>query len=188
MSGNLSVIGFPFVPPMIRFLSPRPDARVATGLGQPGQTNPILIGQDFTINISVTAPIGNLVVTPGSAGMLATPPDPNPHFPTFAFTFSLPFITPSGAVFPAGTNLAALFQFAGSTGLFDAGFAETVFTWFVGGSVPQDAAQLTMSTGITDRFGIAGVGVTSLTVDLVPIAGSLWTTPAPPLPEPDSSV
>ncbi|MEW6046830.1 MAG: hypothetical protein AB1609_10165 [Bacillota bacterium] len=172
---------FPFVPPLIRFVSPKPDARVATGLGTSGQPTPIVQGQGVVIVVGVTAPIGNLQVTPGPVSTPATPPDPNPNFPKFTFTFSLPFITPSGTVFPSGTNLAALFQFAGSTGRLTDGTAQTLFVWFVGGSVPQDATQLTMTAGVTDRFGQAGVGETSITVDLVPIAGSTWTVPPPPV-------
>lgn len=168
---------FPFVPPLIRFVSPRPDAPVATGLGAPGQVTPIVLGMGAVIVVGVTAPIGNLEVRPGPVATPATPPDPNPNFPAFTFTFSLPLITPSGAVIPAGTNLAALFQFAGSTGRITDGTAETLFVWFVGGSVPQEAEQLTMTAGITDRFGRAGVGETSITVALAPIAGSTWTAP-----------
>lgn len=90
-------------------------------------------------------------------------------------------LLPSGTVFPSGTNLAALFQFAGSTGRLTDGTAQTLFVWFVGGSVPQNATQLTMTAGVTDPFGQVGVGETSITVDLVPIAGSTWTVPPPPV-------
>lgn len=172
---------FPFVPPVIRFVSPRPDARVATGLGEQGIPTPVTQGMGAVIVVSVTAPIGNLEVTPTPSPTGATPPSPNPNFPAFTFTFSLPLITPSGAVIPAGMNLASLFQLAGSTGLAQGGFAETLFVWFVGGSVPRSEQRLTMTAGMTDRFGAPAVGETSITVGLVPISGAAWTTPPSPL-------
>lgn len=163
--------------PRIRFLQPRPDALVATGTGRAGQVNPISAAQGLVIAVAVTAPVGILPVRPGPVAAPTAPPAPNPNFPTFTFTYDLPLITPSGAVIPAGTNLAALFQFAGSTGLADGFLEETTFVWFVGGSVPREARTLTMTARIADMFGRQAAGETSLTVELVPIAGAGWTSP-----------
>jgi hypothetical protein len=159
----------------LRFVTPRPGQRVATGLGKPGQTNPVEIGQGLVVAVAVTAPIGHLPVVPGLITTPTAPPDPNPHFPTFVFTYSLPLITPAGGVIPPDTNLAGLFQMAGSAGGKREGMEETTLVWFVGGSVPTDATRLTMQAEIVDRIGMSSVGRQTLTVEPVPIAGAEWT-------------
>ncbi len=154
-----------FGPPLLEILTPEPGSFVAAGLARPGKPNPQ--GADFIITIHVTERELTPRVKEGSSFSPGSIPGPNPSFPGLVFTFDSDFITPSGDVLPAGTNLAALFQFAGSE-ITRGGAVATTFMWFVGGSIPANVPRLTMTAEITDSVGFRSVGKQSLTVGVLP--------------------
>ncbi|MGI6308610.1 MAG: hypothetical protein ACOX1X_08480 [Dethiobacteria bacterium] len=156
----------------LEFLTPEIGAAVASGLARPGEPSPE--GQAFIITVRVTSR-GDISVKEGSSFSPGNIGMPNPSFPDFVFTFNTDFILPDGTVSPPGTNLAALFQFAGSNRV----FRETVvtdFMWFVGGSIPPTAQTLTMFADIRNVEGESATGIKTITVDVIPnISGDSLT-------------
>lgn len=160
--------------PQIAIVTPFPGDFVASGLARPGVPNPG--GSAFVINLAAQPGLRPLLVKEGaSAG--AVPPAPNPNFPGLTFTFNTDFITPAGHVFPAGTNLAGLFQFSGSdVSRFDQ--VTTTFFWFVGGSFPTTATRVTMTATITNSGGMTSLPATR-TVSIIPGISGDSLTPNP---------
>ncbi len=162
-----------FGPPLVEFLTPKAGSFVASGLSTPEKPSPQ--GQEFIITIRVTERELTPRVKEGSSFSPGSLPGPNPSFPALVFTFDSDFITPAGSVLSAGTNLAALFQFAGSE-MTRGGAVAITFIWFVGGSIPQNVARLTMTAAITDEAGFESLGKQSLTVGVLPgISGDMLT-------------
>lgn len=166
--------------PVVEFLAPRPFSTVASGLSTPQQPSPA--GMFFTIDVRVTTRIAGVVMREGPIASPGSIPGPNPNVPTFVFVFDTDFITPSGVVIPACTNLAPLFQFAGSE-LAPGGGVSTTLTWFVGGSVPQTVTRLVMGAAITDVAGKRGQSTLGVFV-LPGTTGSQFTPDPPPPPAP----
>lgn len=132
-------------------MTPPVGALVASGLAESSMPNPN--GSAVPITLVATPGVSPIKVKVGLATG-AVPPNPNPNFPGLFFGFSVPFITPAGAVFPATTNLAALFQFAG-VNIAPDGTLQLTFFWFVGGSFPETADEVIMGTRITDSAGVS---------------------------------
>lgn len=103
----------------------------------------------------------------------------NRNFPGLSFTFDVPFRTPGGVVFPAGHNLAPLFDIAGSTRDVLSGRVFISTSWVVGGSfvVPDGKRTVTVTTRVTDNAGKTGVAARSFGIS--PIAEGQLLTPRP---------
>ncbi|HSB24302.1 MAG TPA: hypothetical protein VLE94_14485, partial [Burkholderiaceae bacterium] len=100
--------------PVLRIVSPAAGVSLARGEGLPGAGS--FNGAGFSINLEMitrdSVGIGALENTnvrdPSLLGR------PNPNLPTLEVTFDADLIKPDGTIIPAGTNLAALFNIAGS--------------------------------------------------------------------------
>jgi hypothetical protein len=103
----------------------------------------------------------------------------NRNFPGLSFTFDVPFRTPGGVVFPAGHNLAPLFDIAGSTRDAVSGRVFVTTSWVVGGSfvVPEGKRSVTVTTRVTDNAGKTGVATRIFGIS--PIAEGQLLTPRP---------
>jgi hypothetical protein len=90
---------------------------------------------------------------------------PNRNFPGLTVTFDVPLRQPSGNVVPAGTNLAGLFDIAGSE-VDVSGAVRTTAHWVVGGSLvlPTDKKNVTIDASVTDNAGHTGTTRSILSV------------------------
>jgi hypothetical protein len=90
---------------------------------------------------------------------------PNRNFPGLSVTFDVPLRQPNGNVVPAGTNLAGLFDVAGSE-MDAAGAVRTTADWVVGGSlvIPANKHSVSVSAAVTDNAGHTGVTKNVLSV------------------------
>lgn len=151
---------------------------MAQGLARPGIPNPA--GQFFTINVHVEQTGGAFAVREGATSRPDVLPGLNPNFPQFRFRFNRDLITPGGTVIPAGTNLAGLFQFAGSRRT-RSGATITTLTWLVGGAVPSGTRRLTMIAKVLDRDFSRVLSSDQVTVRILPniSGGQLTPDPAP---------
>lgn len=82
---------------------------------------------------------------------------PNRNFPGLNVTFDVPLRQPSGNIVPAGTNLAPLFDIAGSE-VDTTGAVRVTSDWVVGGSlvVPPGKKSVTIDAAVTDNAGRTG--------------------------------
>lgn len=82
---------------------------------------------------------------------------PNRNYPGMILTFDVPLRQPNGNIVPAGTNLAGLFDVAGSE-IDASGAVRTTADWVVGGSLvlPSGQRSVTISASVTDNAGRTG--------------------------------
>ena len=100
--------------PVLRIVSPAAGVSLARGEGLPGAGS--FNGTGFSINlemitrdrVGIGAREGTNVRDPSLLGRS------NPNLPTLEVTFDADLIKPDGTIIPAGTNLAPLFNIAGS--------------------------------------------------------------------------
>jgi hypothetical protein len=103
----------------------------------------------------------------------------NRNFPGLAFTFDAPLRAPSGALFAAGTNLAPVFNAAGSEIDPATGAVHVTTDWVIGGSIILAPGQdtVTFTAKVTDNAGNAGRAVRRFRVSDT-VSGQMLT-PAP---------
>ena len=100
---------------------------------------------------------------------------PTRNFPGLDVTFSVPVLQANGNVVPSGTNLAPLFNIAGSE--IDAnGRVRVTADWVVGTGLllPAGEKTVTITAKVTDTLGRTGVTRNSVTKTLRPIPNSSW--------------
>jgi len=87
---------------------------------------------------------------------------PNSNYPGLFLAFDVPLRQPNGNLVPAGTNLAPIFDIAGSE-LDTDGSVRTTADWVVGGSLelPAGKSTVTITARVTDNDGKTG-GVTQV--------------------------
>ena len=138
--------------PVLRIVSPAAGVSLARGEGLPGAGS--FNGTGFSINLEMitrdSVGIGALENTnvrdPSLLGR------PNPNLPTLEVTFDADLIKPDGTIIPAGTNLAPLFNIAGSDDTPGAGV--TLWTgWHVLESFRDETKSVTITARITDKSG-----------------------------------
>lgn len=155
--------------PVIHIVSPVAGATVARGDGLPGAGS--FSGSGFALNLEV--------VTHDEIGVAAQEGlnirdtsllgNPNPKFPGLTVTFDTDLIKPDGAIIPRNTNLAALFNVAGSDDTPDAGI--TLWTgWHVLESLPEGVKTVTITASVRDLAG--RVATDKVTYAVSQLAGS----------------
>lgn len=118
-------------------------------ISETGQTS---AGQPLNAAIPVGLILDpSAIPTPGKAG------GPNRNFPGLTLTFDVPLRQPNGNIVPAGTNLAGLFDVAGSE-VDASGAVRVTADWVVGGSLmlPDGKKNVTVTASVTDNKGHTG--------------------------------
>lgn len=169
--------------PEVFFTGPRKISSIATGTPTAGsfvffQVSAVdRSGAGIGVNENgdgITNPVG--LIRDGSQLALG---GVNRNFPGLVFSVDVPFRTPGGVVFPAGQNLAPLFDIAGSERDALSGRVLTTTSWVVGGSfvVPAGQRTITATTRVTDNAGKTGVATRTLGISAV--AEGQQLTPVP---------
>lgn len=169
--------------PEVLFVGPRKISSIAVGAPNVGSFVFFQVaaldrtGAGIGVNENgegITNPVG--LIRDGSQLALG---GVNRNFPGLSFTVDVPFRTPAGVVFPAGHNLAPLFDIAGSERDVLTGRIMTTTSWVMGGSfvVPEGKRAVTVTTRVTDNAGKTGVA--TRTFGISPVAGGQQLTPQP---------
>ena len=138
--------------PLVHIVSPAAGASVTRGEGLPGAGS--FNGAGFALNLEV--------VTQDTIGVAAQEGlnirdtsllgSANPKFPGLTVTFDTDLIKPDGGIIPHNTNLAALFNIAGTDDTPGPGI--TLWTgWHVLESLPKDVTTLTITASVRDSSG-----------------------------------
>lgn len=190
--------------PIVHIVSPAAGVSVARGKGVLNAGS--FDGTGFSINLEmITRDEVGIAAEEGlnirNTSLLG---QPNPKMPTLVVTIDADFIKPDGTVIPKGTNLASLFNIAGSDDT--AGPGITLWAgWHVLESFPEDTNTVTITASIVDQSGRKAVDhVTysvlpghdsgqSLTPQTAGVAGDGIDDPQGPVvtmiaPRPNSSV
>lgn len=169
--------------PRVRFTSPLNGAMIAGGEGlmKNGSNN----GSGFVINLEVMSRDAvPLVVNEATQ----TPSDPgirnvgelgkiNPEFPGLFVFADKPMITPDGKVIPKNTNLAALFNVAGTDDT--PGRGVTVWAgWHVLESFPASVKKVMLTAAVVDNNGRIGADTIHISIKDGLTSGNALT-PAP---------
>ena len=141
--------------PTVTIVSPVKDAMVARGEGLPGKGS--FNGTGLTINIqAVTHDTTNVVVNESlnirNTALLGMP---NPNFPGLNVQLDCDLIKPDGNLIPKGTNLANLFNIAGTDDT--PGDGVTIWTsWHILESLPVGINTFNLFVSVTDKAGRTG--------------------------------
>lgn len=158
---------------------------VAPGVGRPGAGS-ATAGSGFVINIEAqthgrTGIAVNEALNIRNTALLG---QANPNFPGLVVTVDNALTKPDGGIIPAGTNLAALFNIAGTDD--SRGRGVTVWAgWHVLESLAPGTKQLTVTATVTDLAGRAGTDVQTYRVSSAAgTSGQVLTPPPAPVPAP----
>ncbi|MCX2865637.1 CHRD domain-containing protein [Paucibacter sp. PLA-PC-4] len=138
--------------PLMRIVSPVAGASVARGAGLPGAGS--FDGAGFSINLEViTRDAHNVAAEEGldvrNTSLLGKS---NPKLPSLVVTVDTDLIKPDGTIIPKDTNLASLFNVAGSDDTPGAGI--TLWAgWHVLESFPSGTGTVTITASVTDAVG-----------------------------------
>ncbi len=175
--------------PKVRIVSPVAGARVTPGEGSIGAGS--FNGSGFSLNLEIiTAQAGQV---PAREGLNIRNPallgSPNPNIPGLTVTFDTDLIKPDGGVIPRHTNLASLFNIAGTDDTPGAGVTLWV-GWHVLESLPEGVDRFTISVSVRDGEGRTGADKLTLKVarGANGEASGQALTPATPASEPGDNV
>lgn len=149
--------------PTVKIVSPVAGARVAKGEGKAGAGS--FNGSGFMIDVQViTHDSANVVTKEGlnirNTALLGSA---NPNMPSLNVTFDCDLIKPNGGTIANNTNLAALFNIAGTDDTPGAGV--TIWTaWHVLESIPDGINQFSITVSVTDKAGKTGTDKITLNV------------------------
>ena len=166
------------LPPIVRIVSPIADALIAPGEGEVGAGSPN--GTGFALNIEIvtrdSVPVTvNEALNIRDINQLGKA---NPNFPGLLVFFDTDLINPDGEIIPKNTNLAALFNVAGTDDT--PGSGVTIWTgWHVLESLPPNVETFTITTAVVDNVGRMGLDRVTLRVKRDGIASGQSLTPAP---------
>lgn len=138
--------------PIVHIVSPAAGSSVARGEGRVGAGS--FNGAGFALNLEVVTRDAIGVTAQEGLNIRDTTllGSPNPKFPGLTVTFDTDLIKPDGTIIPRNTNLAALFNVAGSDDTPGAGI--TLWTgWHVLESLPQDVTTVTITASVKDNSG-----------------------------------
>ena len=153
---------------------------LAPGTGKPGAGSPAG-GSGFVINVEAKSHgrAGIAVNEALNVRNTALLGQPNPNFPGLVVTVDNALTKPDGGVIPAGTNLAALFNIAGTDD--SRGPGVTVWAgWHVLESLAPGTTRLTVTAAVTDLLG--RTGIEQQTYRVAPSGAGQTLTPAPTQP------
>jgi hypothetical protein len=141
--------------PIVSIVSPSSSAKVARGEGRisAGSFN----GTGFLLNLEIVTQDEINVTTAEGLNIRNTAllGDPNPNIPGLTVFFDCDLVKPDGGIIPKNTNLASLFNIAGTDDTPGAGV--TIWAgWHVLESIPEDVNQFTISVSVKDRAGREG--------------------------------
>ena len=167
--------------PVVHIVSPASGASVARGEGRPGAGS--FNGSGFALNLEVITRDAIGVAAQESLNIRDTNllGNPNPKFPGLSVTFDTDLIKPDGGIIARNTNLAALFNIAGTDDTPGAGI--TLWTgWHVLESLPQDVSTVTITASVRDVSG--RVATDKVTYNVLPgsASGQLLTPQLAGLP------
>lgn len=146
--------------PILRIVSPLGGSVVAPGTGVQGMATPLNTGAGFVINLEVVTrddvkvKVREATLGPGSSGIRHEDRlgQANPDFPGLTVSVDTDLIKPDGGVIPRGTNLAALFNVAGTDDT--PGPGVTVWAgWHVLESLPPGVTTFTLTAAVKDDAG-----------------------------------
>lgn len=146
--------------PIMRIVSPLGDATVSPGTGVQGTATALNTGAGFVINLEIvtrdatSVKVREATVGPGSAGIRHEDllGQANPDFPGLTVSANVDLIKPDGGVIARGTNLASLFNVAGTDDT--PGPGVTVWAgWHVLESLPVGVNALTLTASVKDDAG-----------------------------------
>ncbi len=149
--------------PVMRIVSPASGVSVARGEGVAGSGS--FNGSGFSINLEMITRDGVGIAAQESLNIRDTGlvGKPNPRLPTLVVSFDADLIKPDGTVIPKNTNLAALFNIAGSDDT--PGPGVTLWTgWHVLESFKEDTTAVTMTASVTDKAGRVATDVRTYNV------------------------
>ncbi|HEU5297543.1 MAG TPA: hypothetical protein VFU71_22385 [Burkholderiaceae bacterium] len=167
--------------PVLRIVSPAAGVSLARGEGLPGAGS--FNGTGFSINlemitrdgVGIGAREGTNVRDPSLLGRS------NPNLPTLDVTFDADLIKPDGTIIPAGTNLAPLFNIAGSDDTPGAGV--TLWAgWHVLESFRDETKSVTIKASITDQSGRVATDVVNFRLLDGHVSGQSLTPKDPGVP------
>ncbi len=138
--------------PVMRIVSPAAGASVTRGAGLPGAGS--FDGTGFSINLEVVTRDASNVATAEGLNIRNTSllGQPNPKLPSLVVSVDADLIKPDGTIIPKDTNLASLFNVAGSDDTPGAGV--TLWAgWHVLESFPEGTGSVTISASVADAAG-----------------------------------
>lgn len=138
--------------PLLHIVSPAAGASVARGAGLPGAGS--FDGTGFSINLEVVTRDAATVAAKEGLNIRNTSllGQANPNLPSLVVTVDADLIKPDGSIIPKNTNLAALFNVAGSDDTPGAGV--TLWAgWHVLESFPEGTGSVTISASVKDSAG-----------------------------------
>ncbi len=169
--------------PDVELTAAVPGDTLAPGIGRPGAGSSDG-GSDFVINVEARShgrtPIAaNEALNIRNTALLG---QPNPNFPGLRVTVDNDLTTPAGNIIKAGTNLAALFNIAGTDD--SRGPGATVWAgWHVLESLAPGTRHLTVTASVTDVAGHTGTERQTYRVSSAAGASGQALTPSPaPIP------
>lgn len=164
-------------PPIVRIVSPLADAAIAPGEGRVGAGSPN--GAGFALNVEVTTRDQvNVAATEGlNIQDITQLGKANPNFPRLFVFFDTDLIAPDGKIIRKNTNLASLFNVAGTDDT--PGPGVTLWTgWHVLESLPANVDKVTITVAVVDNLGRLGLDRVTLNVNRNGVSGQALT-PAP---------
>lgn len=165
-------------PPIVRIVSPLEDASIAPGTGRAGVGSPD--GAGFALNVEVTSRDQvNVAATEGLNIRDTTRlGKANLNFPRLFVFFDTDLITPDGGIIRKNTNLASLFNVAGTDDT--PGPGVTIWTgWHVLESLPPNVNKVTITVAVVDNLGRLGLDRVTLNVRRNGVTSGQALTPAP---------
>jgi len=150
--------------PIVKIVSPVAGAKVAKGDGKVGIGS--FNGSGFMIDVQVITLDSVNVITKEGLDIRNTTllGSANANMPSLNVTFDCDLIKPDGGIIAKNTNLAALFNIAGTDDTPGPGI--TIWTaWHVLESIPDGIKQFTIKVSVTDKAGKTGTDKIKLNVE-----------------------
>lgn len=163
--------------PKVRIISPGNGDVVAPGEGTPGHGSINGSGFALTLKIETHDSVGVRVKEALNIRHTDLLDFPNPDFPGLSVTIDNNLTKPDGGIIPAGTNLASLFNIAGTDDT--PGPGVTIWAgWHVLESLAPGTRNITVRVAVTDEARRTGTTVRHFRVsDTTAISGQAFTPP-----------
>ena len=141
-------------PPVLNIVSPVEGATVMPGFRLGSPTALDFNGSGFAINLEIVTK--DTVAIPTREGLNIRNPaalgQPNVNLPGFSASVDVDLIKPDGGTIPKGTNLASLFNVAGTDDTPGPGVTTWV-SWHVLEALPVGTGSFTLTSSVKDRAG-----------------------------------